>query len=201
MTETIQEEKEKVFSQALNYTEYRALIKSLLADNKTTGANHSDAMIGYTLMNDKRMDRLDKTLSLADEIIQKVKKLDRMNWLVITEAWCGDAAQNIPLIAKMADLNDNIDLRFIMRDENPQIMDQYLTNGSRSIPIIIFMDEHYRDLSTWGPRPQPVQNMILDAKNNPDTEQAKLIEKLHKWYAVDKCKTLMEEYNNIINNF
>jgi hypothetical protein len=190
--------KSEAFDKAIDYPSYRNFIKSLLAEKKTTGLNHSEAMINYTSMNDKRMDRWDKKIILDPTLSKTVKSLPKMNWIVITEAWCGDAAQNIPFIAKVAHENSDIDLRFIMRDENPTIMDQYLTNSARSIPILILMDENFNDLATWGPRPQEVQQMVMNAKKEPDLDQAKFIEKVHKWYAVDKNQSISQEFNQLL---
>jgi len=200
MTDSFSSTKSNAFKQAIDYPSYRNLIKSLLANNKTTGSNHSEAMIAYTKMNDQRMNRWDKKVSLDTDIVELVNGLPKMNWLVITEAWCGDAAQNIPFIAKLANENPNIELKFIMRDEHPEIMDQYLTKGARSIPVLIIMDENYHDLATWGPRPEPVQNMVMEAKDNPDLSQSEFIEKVHKWYATDKNTTISNEFKELINN-
>lgn len=188
------------FSKGLDYPSYRSLIKSLLAENKTTGTNHSEAMIAYTKMNDQRMNRWDKKISIDPNLATTIKSLPKLKWLVITEAWCGDAAQNIPFIAKLASENQNIDLRFIMRDEHPKIMDQYLTNGARSIPILVMMDEFFNDLATWGPRPEPVQKMVMEAKEKPNLDQPKFIESIHKWYAVDKNQTITQEFTQLIKN-
>jgi len=190
--------KSKAFDEAIDYSTYRNLIKSLLADGKTTGSNHSEAMINYTFMNDRRMDRWDKKIAVDTELVKIIKSLPKSKWLVITEAWCGDAAQNIPFIAKLANENQNIDLRFIMRDENLEIMNQYLTNGAKSIPIVILMDEDFNDLATWGPRPAPVQKMVMEAKEKPDLDQPKFIESIHKWYSVDKNQTISQEFNQLL---
>lgn len=192
--------KVSAFSKGLDYPSYRNLIKSLLSENMTTGTNHSEAMIAYTKMNDQRMNRWDKKITLDNNLITKVKSLPKMKWLVITEAWCGDAAQNIPFLAKIAKENSNIELRFIMRDEHPELMDQYLTNGARSIPILIIMDEDFNDIASWGPRPKPVQSMVMEAKKQPNLDQAKFIERIHKWYSVDKNQTISQEFNQIITN-
>ncbi|HET8861287.1 thioredoxin family protein [Marivirga sp.] len=191
--------KSEAFANAIDYPTYRSLIKSLLKEQKTTGSNHSEFMVAYTLMNDKRMDRWDKKIVLDAELSEKIKSLSKMKWLVITEGWCGDAAQNIPFLAKLANENTAIDLRFILRDEHPQVMDQYLTNDARSIPILILMDENFNDLATWGPRPEAVQNMVMEAKKNPDLDQNTFIESIHKWYSVDKNKTISQEFYELLN--
>src|SRR5699024_633694 len=109
-----------------------------LAECKTTGHNHADEMIGYSRMNVQRMKRLDKQVELTDELTNALQENDReLIWLGLTEAWCGDAAQNIPVIAKMARESDRLTLRLILRDEHIDIMDQYLTNGGRSIPKLV----------------------------------------------------------------
>ncbi|WP_340153354.1 thioredoxin family protein [uncultured Marivirga sp.] len=198
MPEISTSKKVEAFKKAIDYASYRNLIKSLLAENQTTGDNHSEAMINYTFMNDRRMDRWDKKIDLDADLVNIMKGLPPMKWMVITEAWCGDAAQNIPFLAKLAKENQNIDLRFIMRDANLEIMDQYLTNGARSIPILIVMDQDFNDLATWGPRPTPVQNMVIDAKKKTDLDQTAFIESIHKWYAVNKNQTIAEEFKEII---
>lgn len=183
---------------AMDYSSYREMIKLLLQERKTTGSNHSDEMVAYTKMNDTRMNRWDKTLQLNDEITNLTKSLPPMHWLVITEAWCGDAAQNIPFIAKVASLNDNINLKLILRDENPEAMDNYLTNGARSIPILVMLDENLNEKAIWGPRPQPVQTMVVNAKTNPTLDQREFIESIHKWYADDKMKTIESEFQSLL---
>ncbi len=199
MSENItQSKKVEAFSKGIDYSTYRSQIKSLLTENKTTGSNHSEAMIAYTKMNDQRMSRWDKKINLDSELSKAISELPKMNWMVITEAWCGDAAQNIPFIAKLASENPKIDLRFIMRDEHPEVMDGYLTNGARSIPILVMTDENFNDLAIWGPRPAPVQKMVMEAKEKPDLDQPKFIESIHKWYAVDKNQTISNEFKQLL---
>lgn len=186
---------------AFDYPSYREMIKLLLKERKTTGSNHSDEMVAYTKINDTRMNRWDKTLQLSEEISLLTKALPTMHWLIITEAWCGDAAQNIPFIAKLASLNDNINLKLILRDQHPAVMDNYLTNGARSIPILIMLDENLNEKAIWGPRPAPVQEMVMNAKKKPSLDQHEFIESIHKWYADDKMKTIQAEFELILKKF
>ncbi|WP_245949482.1 thioredoxin family protein [Echinicola strongylocentroti] len=142
----------ELIDQAQNYSDYRALIDRLLLENKTTGDNHSEAMMDYTRINVQRMKRWDKTAKVSETAAASVQKIDRNQvWLVLTEAWCGDAAQNIPYIEKLAGLNDKIQLKYILRDENLEVMDEFLTNGGRSIPKLIALDAASLEiLFTWG---------------------------------------------------
>ncbi|MFK7770488.1 MAG: thioredoxin family protein [Saprospiraceae bacterium] len=192
----------EVINNAWTYDDYRTKVDELFAQGKTTGDNHSDAMLNYTKLNIFRMKRLDKTTRLTEVTLAQIQKENRkITWLVITEAWCGDAAQIIPVLNKLAAENDNINLKMILRDENLEIMDQFLTNGSRSIPILIVLDsESLEVLNSWGPRPTEVQEMVMEAKlnasNNPEDskeiwDEAKKNAQI--WYTKDKSKTIQAE--------
>ena len=141
---------------SMTFAEYIKLIDDLLLEGKTTGMNQSDAMFNYGKLNRQRMHRLEKTVNLEESLKEKTRSLDvRWIWLVITEGWCGDAAQNIPLIEKIAAENEGIETRYVLRDENLELMDEYLTNNARSIPKLICLDaETLEEIGTWGPRPQ-----------------------------------------------
>lgn len=192
----------EIINKAFDYQNYRRNIDELFEQGKTSGENHSEAMLNYTKLNISRMRRLDKTTRLSEETLDQIKKTNqKVIWLVITEAWCGDAAQIIPVLNKMAEQNENIDLKLIYRDENPEIMDAFLTNGSRSIPILIVINaDNLEVLYSWGPRPIEVQTMVMGAKaealTNPEESKeiwndAKKNSQL--WYAKDKTKSIQSE--------
>lgn len=196
-----------VINDSWTYQEYRDQIDELFADGKTTGDNHSEAMLNYTKLNIFRMKRLDKTTRLSEDVMSQIQKENRkLTWLVITEAWCGDAAQIIPVLNRLAEENDNIELRLILRDEHPQIMDQFLTNGARSIPILIVLDADTLEvINSWGPRPAEVQKMVMDAKSEAESkpEESKEIwdeakKNAQIWYTKDKTKTIQEEILEIM---
>ncbi|MFC5625224.1 thioredoxin family protein [Algoriphagus winogradskyi] len=186
----------KLIESAQTYAEYREMIDRLLAENKTTGINHSESYLDYTKMNVQRMNRWDKTAKISPELEKVVKSISSPQvWLVITEAWCGDAAQSLPFIAKLAELNPLINLKFVLRDENPGLMDAYLTEGARSIPILISLSgDLSKELFVWGPRPEFLQNRLkaykLDQQNITSKEFA---DGTHLWYARDKNKAITEE--------
>ena len=198
-----------IIDQAYTYEGYRQLIDNLFAENKTTGDNHSESMLNYTKLNLSRMNRLDRKSRLTDTTIQQLTKINRpVTWLVITEGWCGDAAQIVPVLNHMALENENITLRFILRDENLKIMDAFLTNNGRSIPKIIILDTaNLEVLDSWGPRPAEVQKMVLDAKAESlateDLDLRKEIttnsaQQLHLWYAKDKTKAIQNEFLEVV---
>ncbi len=200
---------QSVLDNAYTYGTYRQLIDDLFAQNKTTGEDHSEAMLHYTKLNLSRMNRLDRKSRLTEATIEQLDKIERpVTWLVITEGWCGDAAQIVPVLNHMALGNENITLRFILRDKNEAVIDAFLTNNARSIPKIIVLDTVTREvLNSWGPRPAEVQKMVMDAKAEglatDDLDLRKQIstnaaEQLHLWYARDKTKAIQNEFSEVM---
>lgn len=193
----------RVIENAYAYEEYRELINDLLLKGRTTGENHSEAMIHYTNMNSHRMRRIDKRIELIEPIKIRLDELKRaMTWVIITEAWCGDAAQNLPVIQKIADYSSKIQTRYILRDENHDIMDLFLTNGrSRSIPKLICLDSHTLELlGQWGPRPIAADRLHSEL-SQMDLPRQELAEKLHKWYADDKTTAMQNEILNLLDEW
>lgn len=188
---------------SMTYQAYRGLIDLLLLENKTTGHNHSDYYLEYTRMNVKRMNRWDKTAKVSSKMEQAVLTIrEPQIWLVITEAWCGDAAQNIPYLVKLQEINPLIQIRFILRDENPEVMDDYLTAGSRSIPKVIGVTADLKcELFTWGPRPKTAHEMVLEYKrDSKGLTYAEFSESLHLWYARNKNQELESEILPLIQS-
>ncbi len=153
---------------SMTFTEYISLLDRLLRDGKTTGPIQTEAKVDFTKLNRHRMSRLGKTIQLRDGVKEAAKRQSRkLTWLIITEGWCGDAAQNIPAIEKIAAESDNIQTRYILRDEYPELMDMYLTEGSRSIPKLIAIESESGEvLGTWGSRPLAAQQAFDEMKAN-----------------------------------
>jgi hypothetical protein len=185
----------KYLEKSFSYPQYRALIDTLLVEGKTTGTNHSADFINYTQLNVHRMERLDKTIVLNGDLLVALHRLKRKQiWLVITEAWCGDAAQNLPILHLIAAQTPNIELHLVLRDEHLELMDQYLTNGSRSIPKLIMLDaETLTELATWGPRPAGAQELLAAHKANPTESHADFVKNVQLWYAKDKTLSTQHE--------
>jgi len=184
---------------AMTFAEYEKLIDDLLADGKTTGTNQSEAMFGYGKLNRQRMHRLEKTTQLGDGVRNAVKKVTRsMVWLILTEGWCGDAAQNVPVIEKIAAESDKIETRYILRDENLDLMDRFLTGGARSIRKLIALDASTLEvLGSWGARPRAAQKLFAEMKAN-GTEKAVILEEMQRWYNADKTESLQNEFTKLV---
>jgi hypothetical protein len=111
--------------------------------------------------------------------------------LVIAEDWCGDASSTIPIVARLVDQVPGLELRILRRDEHPDVMDRYLTNGSRSIPIVIGLDDEFRELGHWGPRPRELQAWVM--ANRGSVPKAELYPQVRKWYARDRGESTLRE--------
>ena len=186
----------------MTYAEYIKLIDDLLLDGKTTGPNQSEAMFNYGKLNRQRMHRLEKTVKLNDSIVEKARNNKRkMIWLIITEGWCGDAAQNIPTIEKIAAESGLIETRYVLRDENLELMDRYLTNDARSIPKLIALDaETLEEIGTWGPRPQAAMHLFYELREQ-GLEKPLIMENIQRWYFRDKEKSLQSEFENLFSEW
>lgn len=192
---------EEGLKKAISYTSYRKLISDLIASGKSSGPIQSEDLLNYSKLNDRRMTRLDKTIQLSQETLLGLKKIDKpITWLVLTEGWCGDAAQTLPVISKIADESDLITLKIIFRDEHEQLMSQFLTNGGKSIPKLLVLNSQDKVLNTWGPRPNTATKMVQDYKNKYGQLDAAFKQQLQVWYNKDKGVNIQEDMLGLLTD-
>lgn len=191
----------KSLSKGISYAQYRADVEELVANNSTSGNEKTEALIDYTMLNDRRMRRWDKTIKISEDVKAKVATYKKnVTWLVLTESWCGDAAHVIPVINKIAELSDNIDLLLVYRDENEDLMNQFLTNGGKSIPKLTMIDNDSEDvIGTFGPRPSQATQLVSDYKDKHGLLTPEFKEELQHWYNSDKGKNSVEDLLNLLN--
>jgi len=186
-------------AKSYSYQEYRKLVSDLVAKGKSTGPNQTEDLTHFSMLNVKRMDRLDKKIELSEDTILRLQKLDKKQlWLVLTEGWCGDAAQNLPVIEKMAKQSSHIELRLILRDENPEVMNLFLTNGAQAIPKLISFDEELNVLFTWGARPSIATQMVTDYKAKHGKLDPEFKKNLQVWYNKDKGQNVQSDVVTLI---
>lgn len=182
----------------LSYENYLFKFENWVKNGESSLLNASSSIIEFTKLNWHRTQRLQKTISINEELIEIILNIsDSYSWIVVTEAWCGDSAQILPLIAAIANMNPRkIKLYILLRDENPELIDNYLTNGARAIPKLIVINEvTSKEEFVWGPRPIPAQIMFNEWKQNPKGKSWNDFEKdLHGWYAMDKTQTIQQEF-------
>ncbi|WP_303318884.1 thioredoxin family protein [Flavivirga abyssicola] len=185
---------------SISYQDYRDLVKQLVENNSTTGNEKTEALIGYTKLNDRRMKRWDKTIKVTEEALNKIESFkEPVTWLVITESWCGDAAHIMPVINKVSELNDNITFKVVLRDENPELMDAFLTNGGKAIPKLIMLDNNTGDvLSTFGPRPSEATNYVNRFKAMHGKLTPEFKEDLQHWYNINKGQNIIDDLTDML---
>ena len=186
-----------------SYTEYRKLVKDLLAEGKSTGSEQSEDLTHYSSLNETRMNRLEKTIKITETTISKLQNVHKNYiWLVISEGWCGDAAQLLPIIHKMAaESKDKIELKIVLRDENPDLMNLFLTNGGKAIPKLIIIDkEKLEVLADWGPRPKGASELVNNYKKEFGAFDETIKTNLQLWYLHDKGISTQNEIMEIMEN-
>ena len=198
MINTIKQALENSFS----FADYRKKVTSLIAEGKSTGHTQSEDLLKYSELNETRMNRLEKTIEVTPETKAKLQNLDKKYiWLVLSEGWCGDAAQIVPVIHKMAEATDKVELKIALRDDNDALMQHFLTNGGKAIPKLIVLDaESSEVLADWGPRPSGAKQLILNYKaaHGVVDETAKI--ELQKWYLHDKGISIQNEITEMHEN-
>jgi hypothetical protein len=186
---------------SMSYARFRDLVNSLLIERKTTGPDQTKKLVQYTRLNNQRMDRMDKKTIIMPELLAELKSLKEPQiWVGLVEAWCGDVAHGIPPLAKMAVSAPKVSLRLLLRDENPDVMDAWLTDGTRSIPIVIALKRDTLDvLWTWGPRPVPAQELFRELREKGEQKEV-ITEELQKWYNKDKAQSLQNEILELVRS-
>lgn len=190
----------KAKSEALSYTEFYNLIGELVADNNTTGPVKSAERIEATKLNLQRLNRLNKTTQLLPEWSTLTPgSTANLEWVVITETWCGDGAQIVPVMHKIA-MHLGISFKIILRDAHPELIDRYLFRGTRSIPrLICFNKETGEELGNWGPRPLEAQQLVDTAIKNGILHDD-WVKSLQTWYNQNKTVSLQNELFLFVND-
>lgn len=192
---------QKSIENSISPEAYQTMLLEYAAEGKTTGPNQAEDLIHYTKLNAQRGKRIFKTWELNAELVEKIRSTENVQtWFLLTESWCGDAANSVPIISRLAAENPKIDLKVLLRDSNLELMDRYLTNGGRSIPKLIALNQNFEELFVWGPRPLEAQKLYLDWKDSegqiPYSEFHLVIQ---KWYTDDRGRAMQEELLELIS--
>lgn len=182
----------------MNAQEYRNLFAEILTGQFAEAPYDNPGYINYVKLNNSRMKRWTKQGIVSPELESAIMAIDKpQTWILITEPWCGDAANSVPYIEKMAALNPNITLEIQLRDSDSEI-DNYLTNGGKSIPKLITRDSEGKDIFTWGPRPAEAQALVIKQKQSDASSDEKYGEILH-WYKEDKGVSIQAELLGLLS--
>jgi len=185
---------------AISYEAFRTQVTEHVEKGTSSGPYQSEALSQYTLLNNSRMKRLDKTTKIPEEVSKKFENYkDNVTWLVLTESWCGDAAHSMPVMNKLTGLSKNIDLKVLHRDENEKLMNEFLTNGTKSIPkLIVFNNETKEVINDWGPSPSKVIDMTKEFKKNNETLTPEFKKDIQVWYNKDKGNSIASDLARMV---
>lgn len=188
----------KIPHNGMTFEKYSELAEEKANNGAMITDEKEKELLEYTKLNVHRTNRINKTYKVSEELSTRLKAIDEKQiWMMITEDWCGDSAQNLPYIAKMAAESENIDLRIIYRDKNPEIMDHYLTNGTaRSIPKLVVFDESGNEVFQWGPRPQELVELVNQWKTEMEPKEWK--EKIQLFYGRNRGKAIEQEFIELL---
>ena len=186
-----------------SYPEYRKLMADLLKEGKSTAVEQTEERTHYSELNEVRMHRLDKTIKITEENSVKLKTLNKSYlWIVLTESWCGDAAQILPILNKMVlEANQKIELKLALRDENEEVMNHFLTNKAKAIPKLIIIDKATGSVvGDWGPRPQGAIDLIERYKEKFGIIDETAKTELQLWYLHDKGMSTQNEIIQLLQD-
>lgn len=183
----------------MKFEEYLVLFESILKDPAKYPLYQDEDYFNFTKLNWSRMSRWLKKYEPTEDVKDFFNAItEKQTWIVITEPWCGDAAHSVSQIAKLQENNPNITLDIQLRDEEPFLIDQYLTNGGKSIPILVIRDERGEDIAVWGPRPARAQELFGQLKAQGE-EFDTIKEAIQKWYNEDKGVEIQKELRNLLS--
>ncbi|MCF6350245.1 MAG: thioredoxin family protein [Flavobacteriaceae bacterium] len=193
----------KSLEKACSYQEFRNLVSKLITENKSTGNEQSEVLSHYSLLNDKRMKRIDKTIKITAETLATINNIKtNLIFLVLTEGWCGDSAQTLPVINKIATLTTKIELKILLRDTNEDLMQHFLTNGAKSIPKLIILEKkNLKVLNSWGPSPNNLRKIVIAYKKEKGTLDDEFKKNIQVWYNKDKGISTQKEIASLLNIF
>ena len=182
----------------MDFESYLSEFESILNAPSPIAPYDNPDYLDYTKLNWSRMNRWLKKGELSEQLVDTIKGIAQpQQWIVITEPWCGDAAHSVPFLYLAAQLNPLVSVDYELRDAAPFRINDYLTNGSKSIPKLIIRDGQGNDLAVWGPRPIECQKLFDQLKaEEADFEMQKTA--LQKWYNEDKGKSLQAELTAIL---
>ncbi len=183
----------------MNYADFKSLTASILENDQRTKPYDNEVYFHSTRMNHSRMRRWDKNGVLDENLAALIRSISQpLHWIIITEPWCGDAAHTVPFLIKMTELNPLFTYELQLRDSEPHLIENYLTNGGKSIPKVIVRDHEGNDLFTWGPRPEEVQNLRNEMKRR-DADYDSINIALQHWYNQDKGQFLCKEMEAMLS--
>jgi thioredoxin-like negative regulator of GroEL len=184
---------------AVEYNAYMDAFEKAVEVNSVLPEAEQIPKFQYYTLNLQRARRIYKTYKLTDDIVAALKALEKpVHWLIITEPWCGDSSQILSVLQRIAEESaGKLQLHLLYRDQNLELIDQFLTNGSRSIPKLVQLNDRFELTGEWGARPAEAQALVNNLKAEGMAHDEFIVH-LHKWYAEDKAQALSKEMAELL---
>ena len=185
----------KYWDQAISFEEYVEIANQRL-HNPTTEQD-----IEYKQYYELGIQRMDRMVKKYERDEEQLKELQSKNFggkiLIISEAWCGDASAAVPVLAKF--FEEQNEVKVFLRDQDTTLIDQYLTNGTQSIPKVLILDENFEVINTWGPRPKHGLELLLKFKTDPENfPKEQFYNDLQMYYSKNRGKDTIQEILELI---
>lgn len=183
----------KYWEKGISFEEYFKKTEEVIQKDEAELTTEEKEKLEYYKLGVQRMSRMKKVYKPNEEQLQKlVEKNFKGKFLVITEGWCGDAGQTVPAVGLFFEGKNEV--RIVYRDQNPDLIDQFLTNGTRSIPIVVVLDENEEVIAHWGPRPAYGTELLHKYKANPEEyPKEQFYNDLQVYYAKNRGKDVIDE--------
>jgi len=183
---------EKYWTDAISYAQYLQDVENKIEELKKSADEDDKLYLHYYQLGFTRMLRVDKTYKPQEELLEKfANKNFKGKFLIISEGWCGDASMIVPVVSGF--FKEKAEVKIAYRDQS-DLIDSYLTNGAKSIPIVLILDENNEVISHWGPRPEFGMTLLKKHKENPEEYTADDFHNdLQIYYTKDKGKEIIEE--------
>lgn len=188
----------KYWEEAISFEEYFKRTEDVINKEESALTESEKNMFEYYKLGVQRMSRMLKVYKPNEEQLQRLKEKNfKGKFLVITEGWCGDAGQTVPAVSMFFEGKNEV--RIAYRDENPELIDQFLTNGTRSIPIVVILDENEEVIAHWGPRPAYGIELLKKHKENPETySKQQFYNDIQVYYAKNRGVDVIDEILELI---
>ncbi len=187
----------------LSYSQYIELTKDIISNPDRPKIYQDEKMLQYTKDNLGRMEKIATTLNIDSKLYNEMQQTKvKQIWVCITEPWCGDASQIVPGLFLIASCSPNVDFKILLRDSNAEVMDNYLTNGGKSIPkLVVLKADSLEEISNWGPRPASIQKIVEEKKNDTSMSFGDKVRMIHGWYEQNNSYDLQEEFITIVKGW
>jgi hypothetical protein len=192
-----------VLARTISWAEYYAIAQGYVGSDDKPELYRNEKMLRYTKENINRMDHILQTINIQSKLYNAMTAISTdLIWVVLTEPWCGDASQVVPVLYTIAGCSEHISFRIVQSDAYPEVLTDYLTAGSRSIPkLICLRADTLEEFGTWGPRPAVLHTMVQAHKDDPDMSFGAKVRMVHDWYGADQTLSIQEEFIDLVRQW